>query len=58
MDELAGRAGLMFNMTNEQAYMQPHALVKPRYELVEMENSRDFTDAVASIPESGNERGL
>lgn len=34
LDKLADNVGLKFFMTNYNAYIQPHALVKPRYELV------------------------
>jgi ribosomal protein L37AE/L43A len=34
LDKLAAKSGLKFNMTNYSAYMQPHALVKPTFELV------------------------
>lgn len=35
LDKLAAEVGLKFFMTNHNAYMQPRALVTPRYELVE-----------------------
>lgn len=54
LDELAAHSGLKFSMTNEAAYRQPNALVSPQYELVELENDLDFSDAVASIPVNDN----
>jgi hypothetical protein len=35
LDKLANQVGLKFVMMNYTAYMQPHALVKPKFELVE-----------------------
>lgn len=52
----AENAGWTFQMTNEQAYMQPNALVKPKYKLVRLELEDEFADAVAAIP--AEETGL
>lgn len=55
----AKRAGFLFCMINEAAYMQPRAMVKPIFELMPLEQNAtitvdcgledDFTEAVAGI---------
>lgn len=52
LGEMAGNAGLKFSLMNAAAYMQPNALVIPRYELTSLEQEQDFADAVASISET------
>lgn len=57
LDTMAEGAGLKFQMMNEAAYRQPSALVKPRYEMVQMAVEQDFAAAVASIPADTEQLG-
>lgn len=54
MEAEAENAGWGLQMTNEQQYMQPNALVKPKYDLVRLKLEDDFSEAVDSIPVDEN----
>lgn len=44
----AKRAGLCFSMTNEAAYMQPRAMIKPVFELMPLEKNVAMTVTIRS----------